>query len=110
MALQPPQSLHRRIQELMLGFSRGISATLNVSGALEALSAEVNAMFGTRRVSIWIHDRRARELGLAASSDRGDAAPGARVQTESDTIPARGLRLEVGGLRDGIYPQMKRAS
>ena len=94
MALQPPQSLHRRIQELLLGFSRGISATLNVSGALEALSAEVNAMFGTRRVSIWIHDRRARELGLAASSDRGDAAPGARVQTESDTIPARGLRLD----------------
>jgi len=94
MALQPPQSLHRRIQELLLGFSRGISATLSVSAALDALSSEVNAVFGTRRVSIWIHDRRARELGLAASSDPGHAAPGARVQTESDTIPARGLRLD----------------
>jgi signal transduction histidine kinase len=94
MALQPPQSLHRRIQELLLGFSRGISSTLSVSAALEGLSSEVNALFGTRTVSIWIHDRRARELGLAASSDPGYAAPGARVQTESDTIPARGLRLD----------------
>ena len=66
MAFQPPVSLHRRIQELLLGFSRGISATLSVSGALDALSSEVNALFGTRRVSVWIHDRRARELALAA--------------------------------------------
>jgi len=94
MALQPPISLHRRIQELLLGFSRGISATLSVSGALEALSSEVNALFGTRRVSIWIHDRRARELALAASSDGVYASAGTRVHTESDTIPARGLRLD----------------
>ena len=94
MALQPPLSLHRRIQELLLGFSRGISATLSVSGALEALSSEVNALFGTRRVSVWIHDRRARELALAASSDGVSETAGTRVHTESDTIPARGLRLD----------------
>ena len=94
MAFQPPLSLHRRIQELLLGFSRGISATLSVSGALEALSSEVNALFGTRRVAVWIHDRRARELALAASSDGASASAGARVHTESDTIPARGLRLD----------------
>src|SRR5215210_3777795 len=94
MAVQPPLSLHRRIQQLLLGFSRGISATLSVSTALEALSSEVNALLGTRRVSIWIHNRRARELAFAASSDRDHAAAGTRVQTESDTIPARGLRLD----------------
>ena len=94
MAFQPPVSLHRRIQELLLGFSRGISATLSVSGALDALSSEVNALFGTRRVSVWIHDRRARELALAASSDGVPETAGARVHTESDTIPARGLRLD----------------
>ncbi len=100
MALQPPQSLHRRIQELLLGFSRGISATLSVSGALEALSAEVNGMFGTRRVSIWIHDRRARELGLAASSDRGDAAPGARVLMASACSSHRSV---AGGARSAPW-------
>ena len=94
MAVQPPLSLHRRIQQLLLGFSRGISATLSVSTALDALSAEVNALLGTRRVSIWIHNRRARELAFASSSDRNHASAGTRVQTESDTIPARGLRLD----------------
>jgi signal transduction histidine kinase len=94
MAVQPPLSLHRRIQQLLLGFSRGISATLSVSTALDALSAEVNALLGTGRVSIWIHNRRARELAFASSSDRNHPSAGTRVQTESDTIPARGLRLD----------------
>jgi PAS domain S-box-containing protein len=94
MSLQPPISVHRRIQELLLGFSRGISATLSVAGALEALCTEVNDLFGTRTVSVWIHNRRARELLLAASSDRDYAASGARVETDSDAIAARGLRLE----------------
>ncbi len=77
--LEPALSLHRRIQELLLGFSRGISATLSVGGALEALCAEVNDLFGTRRVSVWIHYRRARELALAGSSDRTHAAADTRV-------------------------------
>jgi len=94
MALEPALSLHRRIQELLLGFSRGISASLSVAGALESLCAEVNDLFGTRRVSVWIHYRRARELALSGSSDRAYAATATRVLTESDTIPARGLRLD----------------
>jgi PAS domain S-box-containing protein len=94
MALEPALSLHRRIQELLLGFSRGISASLSVAGALESLCAEVNDLFGTRRVSVWIHHRRARELALSGSSDRAYAAAATRVLTESDTIPARGLRLD----------------
>ncbi|MBW8895934.1 MAG: hypothetical protein JF613_07095, partial [Acidobacteria bacterium] len=65
MALEPALSLHRRIQELLLGFSRGISASLNVRDALEALCTDVNDLFGTRRISVWIHHRRARELALS---------------------------------------------
>ena len=94
MALEPALSLHRRIQELLLGFSRGISASLSVGGALESLCTEVNDLFGTRRVSVWIHYRRARELALSGSSDAGYAAAATRVLTDSETIPARGLRLE----------------
>ena len=89
-----PPPLHRRIQELLLSFSRGISATLSVAGALEALAADVNTLFGTTRVSVWVHDRRARELVLTASSDASYAAGAVRVPTEADAIPARFLRLE----------------
>jgi signal transduction histidine kinase len=87
-------ALHRRIQELVLGFSRGISATLSVAAALESLSVETNALFGARRTSVWLHNRRARELVLAASSEPGHAAASAHVATGSEAIAARGLRLE----------------
>jgi signal transduction histidine kinase len=85
-------TLHRGIQDVLLGFSRRISSTLSLSGALGALSAEMNALFGTARTSVWLHERRARELVLMASSD-GAAPIGVRVSTESDATPARGLRL-----------------
>src|SRR5690348_470300 len=87
-------SLHRRIQEMLLGFSRGISSTLSVATALDSLSSEANTLFGTGRVSVWIHDRRARELVLTASSDRAYGASGARIPTSSDSLAGRGLRLE----------------
>jgi len=93
MSPEAPFSLHRRIQELLLGFSRGISSTLSVATALDALASEANALFGTRRVSVWIHERRARELVLTASSDGAHAAA-ARIPTESESIPSRGLRLQ----------------
>jgi PAS domain S-box-containing protein len=94
MSPEDSSSLHRRIQELLLGFSRGISSTLSVAAALDALSSETNALLGTGRVSVWIHERRARVLLLAASSDRSYAAAGTRVPTDSDAPCARGLRLE----------------
>jgi C4-dicarboxylate-specific signal transduction histidine kinase len=86
--------LHRRIQELVLGFSRGVSATLGLGAALESLSAQTNALFGTRRISVWLHDRRARELVLTASSEPEYAATNAHVATDSEAAAARGLRLE----------------
>ena len=87
-------AFHGRIQELLLGFSRGISATLSVAGALESLSTDTNVLFGTRRASVWLHNRRDRELVLAASSDPAHAATGERVATESDATASRGLRLD----------------
>jgi PAS domain S-box-containing protein len=86
-------ALNRRIQDLLLQFSRGISSTLNVGSALASLSAAMNALFGTRRSSVWLHERRARSLVLAASSDPAGSL-GARVATDSDADAARGLRLD----------------
>ncbi|MFL5640634.1 MAG: histidine kinase dimerization/phospho-acceptor domain-containing protein, partial [Gemmatimonadaceae bacterium] len=104
MPLEPALSLHRRIQELLLGFSRGISASLNVRDALAALCTDVNDLFGTRRISVWIHHRRDRELALSGSSDDEYARSAGRVLTESDTIPARGLRLDAPQWLDPALP------
>ena len=98
MPLQPPPlSVHRRIQELLLGFSRGISATLSVAGALEALCGEVNDLFGTRTVSVWIHNRRAR----SSSSPRiqPETPPQARASR-----PTRIHAAAASGWRASFHP------
>ena len=94
-------ALHRRIQELLLGFSRGISGRLGLSGALESLAKETNVLFGTRRVSVWLHNRRARALVLAASSDATYAASRADVDAGSDAAAAQGLRLDRPRIEQG---------
>ena len=82
-------SLHREIQELLLRFSRGISSTLSVAGALASLSSETNALFGTERSSVWLHNRRNRELICSAAST-DDGMVGTHVSTESDTYAGPG--------------------
>lgn len=84
----------QRIQELCLAFSNGVSATLAIGSALDTLSQDANTLFGTARVSVWLHQRRTRELVLAGSSDPSRVAGELRVSTEDPTAaPARGLRL-----------------
>jgi PAS domain S-box-containing protein len=85
-------AVHQKLQELFLAFSRTVAARLGFGTALDALAHEANSLFGTRRTSIWLHNRRARELTLAASSDPAHAATPSSTATDSPA--ARGLRLE----------------
>ena len=88
------RAARQRIQELCLAFSTGVSATLAIGTALDRLARDANALFGTGRVSVWLHRRRTRELLLAGSSDAAHSATAARVSTEDPTAgPSRGLRL-----------------
>ncbi len=88
------RATRQRIQELCLAFSAGVSATLAIGTALDTVSRDANALFGTTRVSIWLHNRRTHELVLTGLSDRTDASAATRVATEDPTAaPARGLRL-----------------
>jgi PAS domain S-box-containing protein len=86
--------LHQKLQDLFLRFSRGVAATLSLGTALETVAQETNVLFGTRRTRVWMHDRRARELVLAADSGGAASALGERVPTDSETPAARGLRRD----------------
>ena len=82
-------SLHREIQELLLRFSRGISSTLSVAGALASLSIETNALFGTERASVWLHDRRtASSICSAVVDGRWPGRHAACRPTRTRTRPA----------------------
>lgn len=90
--------VHKRLRELLLLFSRGVSSSLGLTAALETLTPEIRDILGAGSVEIWLHDRRNRQLMLTASSE--GAAPGARVGIDDTShYAAGGLRLDRPKLR-----------
>ena len=86
-------SFHQRMRELSLVFARGVTSLASLGPALEIVAHEANTLLGTRRISVWLHDRRARELLFAASSDpQPENTP--RLPAESGEAAAKGLRFE----------------
>jgi PAS domain S-box-containing protein len=85
---------HQRVREVVLVFSRSVSSALSFASALDAVAREIAGIFGAAEVVFWLHDRRARELELTASSD-GPSRRGTRVANDAPDHPgAVGLRLD----------------
>lgn len=90
--------LHKQLRDLMLRFSRSLSGNLTLPAALEALTPSIQRVLGARSVQLWMHERRARQLSLAASSE--DTAPGTRISIDQRSHPAAwALRLTHPKLR-----------
>ena len=84
---------HTRLRELLLVFSQGVSSGFNLQNALEATVEEVKTLLGANRSTVWLHDRRERELVLSATTERG-TPPGERIPADDSEHPAsRGLRV-----------------
>ncbi|MGH9410458.1 MAG: ATP-binding protein [Vicinamibacterales bacterium] len=82
-----------RLRELLLLFSRSLSASLTLPAALEAVTPAIRRALGARSVEIWLHERRVRELSLVASI--GPRPPKTRISIEDRSHPAAwGLRLD----------------
>ena len=62
-------ALHRDVRDLMEAFARGGASRLTLMPALEAMCRGVARLTAADVVEVWQHDRRARELVLAATSD-----------------------------------------
>ncbi|HXW05349.1 MAG TPA: ATP-binding protein [Vicinamibacterales bacterium] len=88
--MSSPPSLTTLARALV--FAGGASTAQSLASALETLCVDAAALLDVRRASIWLHDRRARELALTASSDPGQ--PSQRVPAEGLSAQARGMRLE----------------
>ena len=85
--------VHKRLRELLLLFSRQVSGSQGLTAALEALTPEIRDLLGAAGVEIWLHDRRARQLSLAASSGGREAGLLVSVEDPSHEV-SEGLRLE----------------
>ena len=81
------EELQRDLRGLLDEFSETLSATLNLAAGLEIFCNGANRLFGADRTSVWIHDRRARQLALRASSDPRSVAEHARVSVDDQFAP-----------------------
>jgi C4-dicarboxylate-specific signal transduction histidine kinase len=89
------RSFQQRLRECVLAFSRQAGSPSTFPEALAPMAAEAAALMGAARASIWIHDRRARELWLVASSDAPEPAHGPRLAAgEAGPPAALGLTLD----------------
>jgi PAS domain S-box-containing protein len=93
--LRSDAAFHQRLRDLTVAFSRGVSSSLSLEGALQTLASDANDLLGASRTSVWLHQRRARRLVLAASSDPTYGQTALEIATDDPDAPAaRGMRLE----------------
>jgi len=87
--------LQRELRDLLHAFSRLASSSLKLTSGLETFCRETSRLLAADRASVWLYDRRSRELVLAASSDPQYVATSVRAVSEgSPTPPAVALRRE----------------
>ena len=108
--LRQAEALQRDVRALVDEFSTGLSATLNLAAGLDIFCHGANRLFGADCTSVWIYDRRARQLVLQASSESGLVARGARISAEDSDAPAaaaiRSVRAEILSPPDGAATSM----
>src|SRR3954470_7635124 len=86
--LRQNEQLQSDLRDLLEQFSTSLSATLNVGSGLDLFCDGSDRLFGADRTSVWIHDRRARQLLLQASSDPRQLSRGVRVSADDPHSPA----------------------
>jgi len=79
--------LQRELRTLLQEFSRAVSSS-HLSAGLEMLCGGACRLFGAGRSTIWLHDRRARTLVAAASSDPQYRASAPEISTADALAPA----------------------
>jgi PAS domain S-box-containing protein len=86
--------LRAELRDVLHTFTRDVSST-TLAARLETLCGGVNRLFSAERTSVWLHDRRARTVVLAASSDVEYLREDRRVEASDAAAPAaRALRRE----------------
>jgi signal transduction histidine kinase len=95
------------LKTLFEEFSRSVSSPSRLAAALEALCVGTNRLFGAQRSTVWLYDRRAGMMNVAASSDSLITSGSPRVSATDARAPAAiALRRD----RSDIVPHQESAS
>jgi signal transduction histidine kinase len=85
--LQREAGLRQSLVDLAENVSGAVSSSRHLAASLEAFCDQAARLFGADRVSVWLHDRRARMLELVASSHSGEMATTPRVAIDDEAVP-----------------------
>jgi PAS domain S-box-containing protein len=85
--LRQREQLQRDLRLLLDEFAQSLS-TLQLTAGLDIFCHGANRLFGADRTSVWIHDRRGRQLVLRASSDPQYTLRGAQIPADDSLSPA----------------------
>lgn len=86
--LRHQHELQHDLRDLLDEFTASLATSLDIESGLEYFCHGANRLFAADRTSVWLHDRRTRELVLHASSDSGHLANGVRVSADDAFAPA----------------------
>lgn len=84
--LRRETDLRQDVRALVGDLSRSVSSALSLTAGLEVFCDRASRLFSADTTSVWLHDRRARVLQLAASSDPAGMARGLRVPVDEPSI------------------------
>jgi PAS domain S-box-containing protein len=79
--------LQQDLRELSLNVTRAVSSSLHLGSALEVYCDHAARLFDAERVSVWLHDRRAKVIELTASSDGAELAAAPRIAADDVSAP-----------------------
>jgi PAS domain S-box-containing protein len=111
--LQREADLQRDIAVLVSDITRAVSSSLHLHASLGIFCGRAAPLFGARSVAIWLHERRARLLELAASSDASELAAAAPIRADDAAVPtatamrqtrAQVVRDPVSGAAEVLVP------
>ena len=83
--LQHGAALQDDLRELAANLTAAVSSSAHLGASLEVFCDRAARLFAADRVSVWLHDRRARVLDLVASSDGAEVAAERRISTDDET-------------------------
>lgn len=78
----------RKAEDVVESFTASVGETLNLTRAFDVLCHEVREWLDAEYASIWIHDRRSRELELRGGTELAGRRCGVRISTDDRLAPA----------------------
>ena len=80
--------LVRELRVLIDEFTASLATTLDIAGGLEIFCHGASRLFGAEHTSVWVHDRRARQLVLQGCSDPERQIVDTAISADDGASPA----------------------